>query len=438
MQVSVENTSALERKLTVHVPAADIDSQVSARLQQLSKQVRIKGFRPGRIPIKVMEQRYGRQIREEIVGQVMQQSLRQAIEQESLRLAGMPKVDADQDSLRKGDLQYTATLEVLPEIGDVDVSSLQIQRPEASVTGEDIDDMLQTLRRQRATWSPAQSEAAVGDRVQVEYVAEFEGGQYPQVGKERVAIVLGSDAMFAGFEGALEGVLAGDEKSFKVDFPDAFRGEFVAGKSAQVSAEVLSVESASLPEVDGEFAKAFGIESGDLDDLRAEVRANLERELSTAMISMLKLEVTNQLLQQHADLQVPESLIDEEAKQLQQRSVQRQKQAGVENPEEQDVDLFRDAARRRVAAGMLIGEIAKQQNVSLDRDRVKQSVETIASTFEEPQQVVELYYSNPNLLQTVENSVLEEQVVDWVLEKATSQATPMSFKEVIARAAQQQ
>jgi len=435
MQSSLENTGALERKLTVQVPADQIDGKIQSKLRELSRQVRIKGFRPGRIPMKVMQQRYGKQVRMDVIGEVLQQSLQEAMLENDVRPVAMPQVSPKEESLVKGDLEYTATFEVFPDIGDTDVTKLEIERPVAEVSDADIDKMLMTLRQQRAEWTDSEKSAAEGDRVEIEYFAEGKVGRHPVEGSERAVTIIGSETLFPAFEKALEGKKAGASKKFKLKFPDGFRDSVIGGKSAQVSAEILTVKTANLPEIDEDFIRSFGLQSGDIEQLRVEVRENLERELKSATMSLLKVGVLDRLLEEKADIDVPEALIREEAENMSKQVVARQQQSGIENPKPMPWENFADAARKRVVAGMVMAGLASSNSLVADKDRIRAKIETIAATYEQQQQVMELYFSNRELMQGIESAVLEEQVVEWILENAIVNDKKMTFNEVIQRAA---
>lgn len=431
MQVSVENTGTLGRLMKIQVPAEQIDGKISARLKQMSREVRLKGFRPGRVPMSVIKQRFGQQVRQEIIGQTIQESLGEAFRQEKLQPVGRPKVEPDVESLKGGDLEYTAEFEVFPDMGETDISTLEIDQPKANVNDDDVSTMITTLQQQRAVWESKKGKVKNGDRVALEYIAVAGETRHPAIGKERIMVMPNGGGMPVAFENATLGHKAGDTLEVDVEFPEDFRIAELAGKTARVSMDINVVEAAEMPEVDADFVKLFGIESGEIDDLKTEIKNNLERELATATTSLLKLEVTNKLLLARNDLEVPQALIEEEAGNLQKADVQRLQQNGIENPQEQPLELYLDAARQRVMAGLLFSEIARANEIQIDGERVREAIESIAQTFEQPAQVVELYYNNQNLLSGVENSVLEEQVVDWVLTQAKVKKNKMNFQEVI-------
>ena len=441
MQVSVENTGNLERRLTVQVPGQEIQDKVNAKLRELSKQVRIKGFRPGRVPIKVVKQRYGKQVHQDIVNETMQTSLQQAIQDEALRPVSMPRIDSAPETDEAGDLAFSALIEVYPEIEKLDISEMDIEQPATDITGEDVDDMLNTLREQRKTWNPVERTAEQGDQVLIDYVARMKDTRVPAEGKERVAVIMGESG-FDELENAIASIATGEKDKTKLTFPEDFRQAALAGKQAKVKLEVVSVSEGVLPEVDESFIQDFGVEDGELDTLKSEIRDNLERELKQAVNGMLKSQLIEKLIAEVPDLEVPKSIVREEAMAMATQIVQGQGQqldpAKMEPMMEQFAEQFTEQADRRVRAGFLMGEVAQQNSIRVDAARVREAIDTIASTYEEPTEVVQLYYGNQRLLQQVESSVMEEQVVDWVLENAKVTPKEMKFQEVITAAAQPQ
>ncbi len=429
MQVSVENTGGLGRRVTVQIPATEIQQKVDSRLQELSKQVKIKGFRPGRVPMSVVRQRYGKQVQAEIANEAMQASLQKAIRDQNLRPASMPQVDQLPEDLSKGDLTFSALLEIYPEVGEVDVSGLEVERPQADVADEDVDDMLNTLREQRRQWVAVERKPENNDQVLFEYVAHTEAGRVPENGHQLLAIAMGASG-FDSLEATLNNMRAGDESEAELAFPENFREKALAGKQARVELKVTKVSEARLPEVDEDFIRSFGIEDASIDTLRKEIRSNLERELKQAATSLAKVQIIGKLLSLMPDLEVPEGLVRQEAASLAARLAS---QAGCE-PAPGEAAAFMGKAGDRVRAGLLMGEISRQNNIRIDQARVRNAIETIAQTYEDPNEVIQLYYGNPQLTAQVENIVLEEQVVDWVLENAKVSPKAMKFKEVISAA----
>jgi trigger factor len=431
MQVSVENTGGLERRLTVQVPGKEIQDKVESKLKELSKQVRIKGFRPGRVPMSVVRQRYGKQVQADIVNETMQRSLQQAIRDEALRPASMPRVDAAPEQLDGGDLEFSALVEVYPEIEPIDVSALAIERPEAAVSDQDVDDMLETLRQQRKTWDTVERKAAAGERALIEYSAETDEGRVPAEGVQRVAILMGDSGLEA-LEQAVAALDPGANTSLELAYPENFREPKLAGRTARTELKLVSVSEGKLPEVDEAFIKSYGVENGRLETLKEEIRNNLARELKQAVTTLLKTQLVDQLLQARPDLEVPDSVVREEATGMAAQVTRGQ----GEQPDPRVVQAFMDQARARVRAGLLMGELANQNRIRIDGTKVRATIETIANTYEQPAEVMQLYYGNQRLMQQVESSVLEEQVVDWVLENAKVTPKAMKFQEVITSATQ--
>ena len=428
MQVSIENTGALERKLTVRVPADAYESQVRSRIAEAGRTVRLKGFRPGKVPVKVIEQRFGAQIRGEAMSELVRSSFQQAIDEQKLRPAVAPSI-ATSGTPVDGQIEYTATFEVLPDIGKVDVASLSISKPAASVADVDVDTMIETLRQQRRSWSPVERAAQNGDMVLFEFSARGDGFAFPADGRERVGTIIGSSAMSHGVEDALVGHVMGDDFNADVAFPADFRIQALAGKQAAVSIKIVRVQEAKLPELDEAFLAAFGISDGGIEKFRADVRANLERELKSVLGIRLKNEVVNKLIEAHAGMELPKGMIDAESRALAQQAEAQAQQQGRSFGA--DPAAFVEAARRRVAAGMLIGELARQNDIRPDSRRVAETLATIASTYEEPQQVVELYQRDPQLMNGLQNRVLEDQVAEWVATQAHTSEQQLSFSEAM-------
>ncbi len=414
--------------MTVQLPADAIDTEVSGRLVELSRQVRLKGFRPGKVPMNVIRQRYGKQVREEVLGQLMQSSLQQAIGEQQIRVAGVTRLEPTPGAA-EGAFEFVAELEVFPELPSIDVSEIEIERPQAEVGASDVDDMINTLREQRRTWQDAGRAAAEGDRVRVSYVAEVDGQQVPESGRHELAPTLGALKSFPDLEAALTGVSAGEEKTVELSFPENYRHESLAGKTASVSLQIKAVESSSLPEVDEEFARAFGVEGG-LEQLRQDVERNLRRELRAAVSARLKKAITDALVERYGDLPLPASSVRQEAIQMQ--GQMRQQMGGQGDPP--PVEAFMTAAERRLRLGLLLGEYARQNGIAIDPARVQARLEEIAETYEQPDQIIEIYRNDERLMDQVENIVLEDQVVDLMLEQAKVSAKSMTFKEVLEQA----
>ena len=433
MHVSLENTGSLERRMTVSLPAERLAGVVGQRLQEIGRTARLKGFRPGRIPPKVIEQRFGPRVREEALGELIQQSFDEALRQEKILPAGNPEiVPADTG---KDEIRYTATFEVVPEFGPIDVSSLQFARVTADVEESDIDAMLETLRQQRQTWNVVTRPAQPGDLVRLSIVATSASGErLPAEGEELGATVIGSNAMPAQVEAGLVGTIAGDQREIDVDFPADWRVPALAGLQAKVSVSVSQVAESHLPEIDEAFIKSFGVRSGKEEVFRREVRANLERELRGTLMNRLRAEVAQKLVGAYDSVELPPRLVEAEARSLALVTAENARQQGMQNVTE-SAEPFMAPARQRVAAGLLVGEIARQNSLSLDPARVRETMQLIASTYEDPSQVIELYRNDPNLMRKLQNRVMEEQVIDWIAERANASDQHMSFADVMRPAA---
>ncbi|MCH8057369.1 MAG: trigger factor [Proteobacteria bacterium] len=429
MQVSVENTGGLERRLTIHVPESEIKDKVDSKLKELTKQVRIKGFRPGRVPMSVVKQRFGKKVRQDIVNETMQTSLRQAIQEESLRPASIPRVDSPPEGLDKGDLDFTAVIEVYPELATIDVSNLEINRPETEVSDEDVDEMLQTLREQRKEWNLVERTAQAGDQVVIEFVAETDEGRVPAQGKQRLTIIMGESG-FDDLDSAIAEIPAGEEKKVELEFPQSYREPSLAGNQARVELQVVSVSAGSLPEVDEDFIKGFGVADGLHESMRQEIRGNLERELAQAIKSMMKTRLIDELVKTMPELEVPSSIVRDEARRMAAQALS----SPATEPDEAVVKAFMEIAEGRVRGGLLMGELAQQNDIQIEPARVREAIEIIANTYEEPAEIMQMYYGNQQLLQQVEIAVLDEQVVDWVLKNAKVTSQKMTFQEVLSRA----
>ena len=430
MQISIETVGTLGRKLTVSLPADQLESTIRQRLSELSRTVRLKGFRPGKVPGKVIEQRYGAQVRDEVVGDLIQRSFSQAVQQEKLRPAVQPSIETS-GVPEDGEFKYTATFEVMPEIGNIDVSALKIERPVAEVVDADIDRMIETLRKQRGSWTDVERAANSGDLVMFESVAIAGDERIPAEGTDRSGTVLGSGGILLDLEEKLVGLAPGDERDLEVSFPADYRNGALAGKDVKITVKIVRVSEASVPELDDEFFKAFGIPSGGLEQFRAEVRSNLERELKGAIMARLKNDVVEKLLAAHADLELPSRMVDAEARGLAQHAAQQAREAGQKVPDTIDLAPLKPQAHKRVAAAVLLNELARQNDIRLDNGRVQEMMQLIASTYEEPEQVVELYRKDPQLLDGLRSRVIEDQVIDWIADHADASTKTLSFEDVM-------
>ena len=404
MEVSIENTGGLSRRMTVQVPAERVDQEVDSRLKSMSQTVRLDGFRPGKIPMKVIAQKYGQQVRLEVIDQVVNSTLQDAFSQENLRPAGTPDIEP-RDSLAGQPLEYVATFEIFPELTTGVEYSFSVVRPLIEIVDNDVQDMLENLRKQRATWNEVERPAAMDDQVTIDYEGKVDGNAFAGNKAEKMPVVLGSNSMIPGFEEQLISVSAGEKKTLDITFPDDYPSTEVAGKAAKFDVKVHSISAMVLPEMDDEFAMAFGVSEGGMPALSDEIRSNMERELKGLIRSKMKSQVFDGLLQNNP-VEVPKSLIESEIRELQQQEANQ----GL------DATALQESAEKRVKLGVIVSEIARQNQIQLDPDRVRELVETIASSYEKPEEVVQWYYGNQEMLSGAQSAVIEEQVVEWVVD----------------------
>lgn len=424
MQVSVESGDGLERRMHVDLPFERIQGEVDKRLQQMARNARLPGFRPGKVPLKLLRQRYEEAIQQEVFGELVQSSFGEAVAQESLRPAGLPKVkpEIDRDQQR---FAYTAVFEVLPDLQLAPLAGQVVKRPSAQVTDGDLETMLERLRAQRKTWDPVEGPAEPGHRLTISYTGSIDGEPFEGGSGSGTQVELGSGRMIAGFEDGLIGAAAGETRSLDLQFPEGYQRQELAGKPVHFEVQVDSVSRAVLPEVDEAFAREFGVADGDLARFRTEVRANMERELAQRVKSRTKERVMDLLVSANS-IEVPKALVQAEIKTLKDQMRENMGGGRMELPDA----LFEESARRRVALGLIIGEIVKQNGIKADPSRVRATVEDMASSYEDPEEVIQYYYADRNRLGPVESLVLEDQVVDWVLDQVTVVDEPLSFAQL--------
>lgn len=434
MQVSVETTSGLERRLTVGVPAEKLESAVESRLRDAQKNLRIDGFRPGKVPMREIKRRYGNAVRNEALGEIMRDSFIKAIEEEKIEPAGMPQFEPKTNEPGK-DLEFIATFEVYPEIELAGFNGLSVEKPVAEVSDADIDTMIENLRKQRASWEESDAPAEQGDRVNIDYRGTRDGEAFDGGSAEGQNLVLGSGSMIPGFEDGLTGLKAGDEKTLKLTFPEDYQAEELQGKAVEFAVKVNKVEKQKLPEIDDEFIAAFGVSEGGEEAFRVEVRRNMERELSNAVRGKLKEQVMDGLVKAH-EFDVPAALVRNEVQRMREQMLQQFGGGQQFDPSLLPDDLFSEQAERSVRLGLIVREILEKNEMKADADKVRERIEEIASQYEQPQEVLNYFYSNQQQLQQVEGAVLEEQVVEMVLDQATVTEKSVSYEEAVRPAGQ--
>ena len=430
MQVTVEDTQGLERRVKVQVPEDRIQGEISKRLTNIAQKARLPGFRPGKAPMKVIAQRFGKQVREEVVGEIVQSSFQDAIVQESLRPVGTPTIDPLEWESGSG-VAYTAVFDVYPEVSLPPIDSLKIARPEAEVGDGDVDRMLERLRKQRRRWESVQRAATPGDRVVVDFQGTCDGEARDDLKTDGYAVELGAGQLFKQLEDSLLGTEVGQELSLDLHFPSDFGAGELAGKPVHFEVKVNTVEEPVLPEIDDEFATGFGVKEGGIEKLKSEIRDNMQRELEEGIRSTTKQRVMEALLAGR-NLDLPESLIEREVQRsLEQRRLELS-HSGIDTSEiELDPEDFKQAAGRRVSLGLLVGELIKENGIKADPNEVRARIDSIASTYEDSGEVVRWYYSEPARLSEVESTVLEDTVVTWILDRATVVPEATSFDELL-------
>ena len=429
MQVSVETTEGLERKLTIAIPGDRVDTAVNARLQEAAQTIRLNGFRQGKVPLKVVKNKFGKGVRQEVVGELMNQTYFEAIAQESLKPAGQPRIEPTNMDEGK-DVEFVAVFEVYPEIELPDFAAIKAERLVAEVSDDDIDEMIETLRKQRQTWVPVERAAADGDMVNIDYVGKKEGEEFQGGKAAGQNLVLGSERMIPGFEDGVIGKSAGEDFTLQLKFPDEYHSEELAGAEVEFELTLNTVSEQSLPEVNEDFFKSFGVEEGGMEAFREEVSNNMQREMKTASRNKLKTTLMDALI---SDLEVaiPAALMSNEIHQLKHQTVQQMGGGQGFDPHSMPDDLFREQAKRRVTLGLILGEVISQQSIQADADKVRDAVEEIAATYESPEEVVKWYYSNEEQLQGIESSVIEDQVFDYIIEQAQVSDNEVSYQDVI-------
>ena len=432
MQVTVETTEGLERHLTITVPAANIEDAVAAELRKIAKTRRFDGFRPGKAPMKMVAKMFGASVRQDILGEVMHRHFIEAIVKEKINPAGAPTFTPVEMAEGK-DLVFKASFEVFPEIELVGLDKVVVEKPVVTVTDADVDGMLDTLRKQQATWTDVEAAAEADSRVTIDFVGTIDGEEFDGGKAEGFALAMGQGRMIPGFEEGVVGHKAGEEFTVEVTFPEEYHAENLKGKSAVFAITLHKVEAQQLPELTEEFVAKFGVEDGSVEGLKTEVRKNMERELKQAVKGRIKDQVLNGLVEQN-DIAVPTALIDQEIEALRKQAAQRFG-GDAKNMPELPRELFEEQAKRRVVVGLLVGEVIKTEELKADEDRVTAIIAEMASAYEDPTEVVKYYASNEQLMNNMRNVALEEQAIDALLAKAQVSDKEVSFNDLMNPAA---
>jgi trigger factor len=432
MQATIEKVSNLERRLNVTLPAQEIDAEVENRLKRLARNVRMHGFRPGKVPFRLVQQQYGGQVRQEVLGDALQKTFGEAVRSQNLRVAGLPRFEPK--PVEGDNVEFSATFEIYPEIEHGDVSQASIERPMVSVGEPEVDKTIEILRKQRVAYRPVERGAQDGDRITIDFTGtyedkEFEGGS----GKDHTTI-LGEGRLLADFEKAVVGLKAGESSTFELTFPEDYHGKDMAGKTARFSVTVNQVEEPVFPAVDAEFAKQLGIGDGDIGKMRADIKANLEREVRRRTQARVKDQVMKTLLE-NANLDLPNALVGMEVDRL--MAGMRQDLAG-RGLKAEEIPMPREAfepeARKRVGLGLIVADLVRQHNLQAKPEQIKTVVKDYADSYERPEEVVRWYYQSADRLREVESLVLEDNVVQWVLSQAKTQDKQTDFDELMGNA----
>jgi trigger factor len=434
MQASVENLGQLQRRLNVAVPLDKIDSEVESRLKHLTRTVKLHGFRPGKVPLKVIAQQYGAQVRQEVLGDTLQKSFSEAVRERNLRVAGYPKFEAKPPQAGSQQFEYTATFEIYPEVKLGSFSGTKISRPVVEVGEEQVAKSLELLRKQRTSYYAVERQAKERDQVTLDFHGTIAGGEFAGGHGKDLALVLGEGRLLPDFEKQIAGMRANETKAFELTFPEDYHGKEVAGKTASFEVTLKRVAEPKLPEINAEFAKNFGVQDGDLEKLKREIKDNLLREAKTRVQARIKDQAMQALLNA-TQVELPQSLVEMEIHRLMENTRKDLESRGVKT---QDApmphDLFQERAKRRVNLGLIIAELIKIHDLRPKPEQVRIIVEERAQSYEHPDQVVKWYYSAPERLNDIEALMLEDNVVEWVMKQSKVEDKPMGFDELMGNA----
>lgn len=427
-------TSPLERRIEMIVALTEIDREVGQQLKRMAKNAKLPGFRPGKVPMKMVEQMYGAQARSEAIGAAVEKAFGQAVREQNLRVAGQPRIEP-KPAGTEGQMEFTAIFEVFPEFKIADISGSAIERATLTVGDAEVDKTIEVLRKQRTTFVPAGRAAEKGDRLVVDFSGRKNGEAFDGGTATDYPVFVGGGMMLPDFEAALEGVTEGEEKTFDVAFPEDYHAKDLAGATIQFTVKVKSVEAPQLPAVDADFARALGIADGDIDKMRGEVRANLEREVSKRLRARVKEQAMGALLETNP-IDVPQAMVEMEAQQMADNA---RRDLEGRNPQMKNMPVeaswFTEQAVRRVRLGLIVAELVKEKDLHVKPDQVRAVIDEFAATFEDPQEVVRWYYSQPQRLAEAEALAMENNVVDWVLANAKVTDKEVAFDELMGNAA---
>ncbi|HIE86890.1 MAG TPA: trigger factor, partial [Gammaproteobacteria bacterium] len=434
MQVTVETTAGLERKMHVVVPSERVEVQVTEKIKQTAKQAKINGFRPGKVPLREVKRRFGAGIRQEVSSEMIQSTYGEALQKEDINPAGMPKIE--EVNIEEGkDLEYTAVFEVFPEIEVSGLESIEVERLSSSIEEADLEKMIDTLREQRLVYAETDRAAAVKDQVNLDFEGFLEDEPFEGGKAEGTDLVLGSGSMIPGFEDGLTGLKADEEKDLKLTFPENYQAENLAGQEVLFKIKVNKVSEPELPELNDEFFEQFDVKEGGAEAFRKEVTNNMKRELDSAIKAKVKDQVMDGLSDNN-EVDLPQSLIDQEVNRMRQEAVQQFGGGAQFDPSMLPAEMFSEQAQKRVKIGLIVSAIVDKNSLEADAEKVRETIEEMASTYQEPEEVINYYYSNEQQLSQIQNMVLEGQIVDFVLESAKVTDKTVSYDEAVKREAE--
>ncbi|MAD92101.1 MAG: trigger factor [Gammaproteobacteria bacterium] len=423
MDVIVETTGTLERRMRVEMPITTINQQIDSRLKSVGQTAKLKGFRPGKVPAKVVKQRYGRQVREEVVGEVLQKSYAKAITEQGLKPAGQPKIEAEDDNGKT--FLFTATFEVMPDIELKDLEKIKTDKVNVTIADTDIDEMILNLRKQKAIWDSVDRKSAKGDRVVIDFVGKIKGNSFPGGEGKEFPVLLGSGQMLPDFEKGLIGVSAGDEKTLKVKFPKDYHSQELAGNKADFTVNIHKVEEENLPELDDKFIKDFNISDGGVDQFKDDIRENMNREAEQKVKIVEREQAMNGLLKANP-IEIPQVLKYQEMQAMQQEAMQRMGLDDINKAP--NIENFSDSAEKRVAFGLLLNQLVIDKGIEADDKMLRIQVEELCAGYENADDMIDMYIKNPQVMQQIKPMVVEKLAIKWIIENGSSKSKKISFK----------
>lgn len=432
MQATVENISKLERRLTVAMPMQPIEEEISQRLNRLARTTRMAGFRPGKVPMKMVVQQYGQQVRQEVISGKVEETFGNAVSQHALKVAGYPSIEPKPFAEGSDSYEYVATFEVVPDVQIGDLSGITIERPKLKVTEDDVDKTVEVLRKQRATYEPTDRGAEMGDSVAIEFSSQIDGQEVENTAGQTIPMVLGEGGRLPDFDKNILGAKADEVRKFELTFPTDYHNHGLAGKTADYEVKVASVSAPNLPEVDADFARELGVDDGDVKKMRAEIKESLEQEVEKRIKAAVKAQVMDGLIGA-VELELPKSLIAMETGRLMEAAQQSLQQRGVD-PSRLDLQpaMFEEQAARNAKLRLIMVELVRGNELQAKPEQIRAAIDEYAKSFEQPDEVVAWYYADPQRLNEPAAISTEENVVNWVLERAKVKDKKTTFDELMA------